>query len=110
MSILKRSKQIATFRSPVGLSEIDSVDNSVENQEDQSELRKKLIDEMAQEVLDGQFNEKDPLDKVKKGVNVAVSPRTKAEWQFIARQEGRNMSAFIRRAVDFYIRKHGLDK
>lgn len=111
MSILKRSKQnMSNFRPAVGSTENESDDNPVENQENQSELRQKLIDDMAQQLLDKPSKRKNPLDMVSRNVNVALSPRTEAQWRFVANQEGRNMSDFVRRAVDFYIRKHGLDK
>jgi len=109
MSILKRSKEsMATFR-PAVLTENDSNKNCSSEQENQSEKREKVIENMAQGLLE-KPNKKHPLDMVSRNVNIAISVRTLAEWRYVANLEGRNMSDFIRRAVDFYIRKNGLDK
>jgi hypothetical protein len=113
MSVIKRSKgQMSAFRPAVGLKENASGENNFGDEENQSEnqpkLREKLIEDMAQNIIEPALNPKNPLDAISMNVNIAVSPRTKAEWRFVSKQEGRNMSDFIRRAVDFYIRKHGL--
>jgi len=111
MSILKRSKDnMTTFRPAVSTTEIETTEKSIGSEEDQSQLREELIAEMAHDLMEQPSKRKNPLDMISRNVNIAVSPRTLAEWRFVAGQQQRNMSDFIRRAVDFYIRKNGLDK
>ena len=100
---------MTNFRDAVSTTDNESTENPVVDQQNQAELRQKMIDEMAQELLDKPSKRKNPLDMVSRNINIAVSPRTEAQWRFVAGQQGRNMSDFIRRAVDFYIRQHGLD-
>ena len=109
MSVIKRSKQqISSFRPAVGGTENESAENYANPEENLAELKAKMIEDMAISMQQNQFVKKNPLDKHSTNVNVSVSPRIKATWYHVAGLEGRNISDFVRRAVDFYIRKHGL--
>jgi hypothetical protein len=109
MSVIKRSKQsMANFRPPTSVQENETVENDQNPTENQSELRKKMIEDMAISMQQNRHTRKNPLDKHSTNVNISVSPRIKATWYHTAGLEGRNISDFVRRAVDFYIRKHGL--
>lgn len=110
MSVIKRSKQnIANFRPPTTMQENESTETNKNPSENEAELRRKMIEDMAVSMQENRHIRKNPLDKHSTNVNISVSPRIKATWYHTAGLEGRNISDFVRRAVDFYIRKHGLD-
>lgn len=109
MSVIKRSKQsMVNFRTPNSTQENETTEKNQNTTENQAELREKMIEDMAISMQNNRHIRKNPLDKHSTNVNISVSPRIKATWYHTAGLEGRNISDFVRRAVDFYIRKHGL--
>jgi len=117
MSITKRTKdQIGSFRQAVKTTNSDNIqENGSETEKNDEEsvefLRKKMLEDKAKELMTQRKRriKKNPLDVHSRNMNVTVSPRIEALWRHCANQEERGMSEWVRRAVDFYIRKHGMD-
>ena len=117
MSITKRTReQMGSFRSAVTTEKSNShnfitTEEQKNTEESVENLRKKQIEQRAENILEkgNKRIKKNPLDVHSRCVPVTVSPRTEALWRHCANQEDRRMSEWVRRAVDFYIRKHGME-
>ena len=121
MSILKRSKEkgIATFRTAVSASNptdqilSEATEEIAENQTSNSQknegLSQEFIDEQARRLLHnkgGRPQRRDRLNVKSRRLTLCLSPREEAMWRHCANAEDRDLSSWIRRAVNFYVTKH----
>jgi hypothetical protein len=117
MSILKRTQErTGNFRPAVSMessvpdetSKLDTTESHTEVQNGKSAI----IDRMAEEIIQKKQQvrqKKNPLDRLDRILTITVSPRIEAQWRFHSNTENRSLASWVRQAVDFYIRKHGLE-
>ena len=71
MSVIKRSKQnIANFRPPTTMQENESGETNENPTENEAELRRKMIEDMAISMQENRHTRKNPLDKHSTNVNI----------------------------------------
>lgn len=112
MSILKRARgEKPTFRPAVPLTSNSTHNIQLPNENSEENSVKDIIDQMALELaMEGRkpHTNLSNLDRISRNLSVSTSPRQEAEWRYHAHSQNRSLSSFVRIAVDFYIRKHGL--
>ena len=117
MSILKRTKDsTSNFRPAVSMqsnthNESQTVDTTEEDKTVESG-KKVVIEGMAEDIVRSKTRvqrKKNPLDRLDRVVTITVSPRIEAQWRYHSNNENRSLASWVRQAVDFYIRKNGLE-
>lgn len=117
MSILKRTQQgSGTFRPAVSMQSNVGNENqnndTTEVQESVKTGKSAVIDRMAEEIVQSKTRvqrKRNPMDRLDRVVTITVSPRIEAQWRYHSNNENRSLASWVRQAVDFYIRKNGLE-
>lgn len=98
MAILNKNRRMSSFRQPVmGRDQLDEKEKPKKETTTHfpTPPKKKKI---------GRPRKSDRLEVNDKKITVCISSRQAAHWRQAAASEGRALSDFIRRAVEYYIR------